>query len=451
MQQWGRLGGASGALALPCGMTELDFLFFSPIAWDNMEGAHRPARFASELARRGHRSTYIQLEKSQVKPRTENLRVYDLEELGLGERHVLAAFYGFDYGGMDDSRLALGRRLEEWEAVESNKIAILAAAFRPFVEFVPMLRSRGYRVLFDVHDDYLALRGTDYFCFDDAAEHYLARECDLALAVSPPLVEKMRAEGCEHVVLLKNGIDLEMFRQRVVPPMIEHGALTLGFWGWVWRHNVDVDLLSALARARPAWEIHLLGPFDESIAKELNLANIHWHGKIRREQIPAYGAQFDVCLLPAPDDAFNQARDPLKVYEYLACGKPVVATNLPQLAGMVGVYLSRNVTEFIANVERAAREHIDTARLSEFLTGQTWSARVETLLHELEAAPHRQRQAGPPPHGELPGAKNDLERWQAYAKHLERLVADREAHVDELEQALVRRGPWARVKRLLGR
>jgi glycosyltransferase involved in cell wall biosynthesis len=429
----------------------VNFLFFAPMAWDNMDGAHRPVRFATELARRGHRAMFIQLEKSRVKPRTENLRVYDLEEFGLGERRVLAAFYGFDYGGMDDSRLELGRRLEEWEARESNKIAVLSAPFRPFVEFVPMLRSRGYRVLFDVHDDYLALPGREYFCFDAAAEDYLARHCDLALAVSPPLVEKMRSAGCQHVLLLKNGFDCEMFRPGAAPVTVERGTLTLGFWGWVWRHNVDVDLLATIARERPEWRIHMLGPFDQSIANALNFHNIQWHGMVRREQIPAYAALFDVCLLPAPSNAFNRARDPLKVYEYLACGKPVVATNQTQLAGMVGVYVSRDAVEFIANVERAARAPLDLTLLSEFLAAQTWSARVDMLMQELEPPSPRPQPAGPPPHGALPGAENDLARWQAYANHLDRLVADREAHVEELERVLVRSGPWGRVKRMLGR
>lgn len=433
-------------------MIDLDFLFFSPIAWDNMEGAHRPVRFAAELARRGHRAMYIQLEKSRFKPRTGNLSVYDLEEFGLGEWRVLAAFYGLDYGEMDDSLLALSRRLDGWETSDVNKIVILSAPFRPFLEFVPMLRSRGYLVLFDVHDDYLALRDGAYFCFDEAAQVYLAQECDLALAVSPPLAEKMRAEGCHNVVLLKNGIDLELFRPGGAPAeAVRRGALTLGFWGWVWRHNVDVDLLAALAKLRPAWEIHLLGPYDDSIKRELNFPNIHWHGKIKREQISAYAVQFDVCLLPVPDDAFNRARDPLKVYEYLACGKPVVATNQTQLTGMVGVYLSRDIAEFIANVERAAREPLDAARLSEFLAGQTWSARVDSLLQALETAPHQPSPAGPPPHGAVPGAENDLERWQAYAQHLEQLVADREDHVVKLEQALAQSGLRPRLKRILKR
>jgi glycosyltransferase involved in cell wall biosynthesis len=430
----------------------MNFVFFSPIAWDNMEGAHRPVRIASELARRGHRAIYIQLEKSRVKPCTENLCVYDLEEFGPGERRVLAAYYGLDYGSMDEARALLEKILDGWENRDAEKVAIFSAPFRPFLEFMSTLQVRGYRILFDVLDDYAAMRAAGYYCYDAESERFLAQACDLVLPLSPNLETKMHAYAAPRVCLLKDGVDLEAFRDRNAAGVsIQRGEITLGFWGWIWQHNTDVPLLTLLARARPTWQVHLLGPFDEVVARSLNFPNVHFQGKVARSQLRAYADQFDACILPAPDDAFNRARDPLKVYEYLACGKPVVATNQPQLAGMVGVYLSRDADEFIANVERVAREPLDPARLSAFLEGQTWGRRVDTLLHALEMSPHQPRSLGRPPHGAMPGAENDRERWQAYAQHLERLVADREAHIADLEQALAQSGLRARLKRLLRR
>lgn len=428
----------------------MDFLFCSPIAWDNI--GNRPVRFAFELARRGHRALYVQLEKSRAKPHEANLCVYDLEELGLGGQRVLAAYYGLDYGAMDGARLGLEKILDGWEIRDAAKVVIISAPFRPFLEFMLMLQTRGYRTVFDVLDDYTAMRALGYFCYDAESERFLAQACDLALPLSPDLEKKMREYGALRVCLLKDGVDLEAFRDRNAAGVsVERGELTLGFWGWIWPYNTDVPLLAHLARSRPSWQIHLLGPLDDAVARSLNLPNIHFHGQVPRRQLRAYADQFDACLLPAPDDAFNRARDPLKVYEYLACEKPVVATNQPQLAGMVGVYLSRDAEEFIANVERAAREPLDGVRLSEFLAGQTWTRRVDTLLDLLETSPNEPHAFGPPPRGAMSGAENDRERWQAYARHLERLVADREAHIADLERALTQSGLRARLKRLLGR
>ncbi len=416
----------------------MNFLFLSPIGWDNMDGAHRPVRFAAELARRGQRALYLQMEKSRVKPRAENLRVYDLAEIGMSEARVVAAFYGLDYGAMDESRAQLDHLLTGFETQGEEKIAIVSAPFRPFLEFLPGLNARDYKIVFDVHDDYPAMRS--YYCYDALAEKYLAQNCDAALAVSEPLVAKMRAAGCPHIILLKNGVDVEKFRGRGAGAIIiERGAITLGFWGWIWRHNVDVDLLAQLARAKSQWQLHLLGPVEASIARELNFPNVHLHGQVARAHVPAYAENFDVCLLPSPNDAFNQARDPLKVYEYLACGKPVVATDQPQLADMPGVYCSRDADEFIANIERAARVKMDYAQVNEFLARQTWTTRVDELLRAVAVTPRVPRAPLPLPQGAMPGAETDAARWRAYARHLEKIVADREAHVQDLEHAFAKR------------
>jgi glycosyltransferase involved in cell wall biosynthesis len=426
----------------------MDFLFFSPIAWDNI--GNRPVRFAWELARRGHRALYVQLEKSRDKPRAENLRVLDLEQIGLNEQRVLAAYYGLDYGAMDEARVALEKILEVWETPDAAKVAIFSAPFRPFLEFLPTLQMRGYQIVFDVLDDYAAMRAVGYFCYDAESEKFLAQNCDLALPLSSELEKKMRGYDVPRVCLLRDGVDLEVFGEHGATPVsVERGDLTLGFWGWIWPYNMDVPLLAQVARTRPSWQIHLLGPFDDAVARSLIFPNLHFHGKVARTQLRAYADQFDVCLLPVPDDAFNRARDPLKVYEYLACARPVVATDQPQLAGMVGVYLSREADEFIANVERAAREPLDPARLSEFLARQTWATRVDTLLQALEQSPREPRPMRKPPQGAMEGAENDVERWQAYARHLEKMIDDRDAHVRDLEEALAQSGLRAGLRWLI--
>jgi glycosyltransferase involved in cell wall biosynthesis len=430
----------------------MDFLFFSPIGWDNMDGAHRPVRFAMELAQRGHRVLYIQLEKSRVKPRTETLRVYDLAELGLGERRVLAAYYGLDYGASDDARAALGNLLDTWKTHGEAQVAIYSAPFRPFLEFLPMLRTRGYRLVFDVLDDYAAMRAFGYFCYDPAAEQFLAQNCDLALPLSPALAHKVQAYGAQHTCLLKDGVDLELFREAPVTPVpIARGELTLGFWGWIWAYNVDVPLLAHLAHVRPTWQLHLIGPYEERVAQLLHFPNVQFHGQVARARLRAYAAQFDVCLLPLPNDAFNRARDPLKVYEYLACGKPVVATDQPQLAGMPGVYLSCSDAEFVAQVERAAGERVDPVQLQRFLEEQTWARRVDELLHAVESTPPAPRALAESPRGAMPGAETELERWRAYAQHLEKMVDDHDAHARELERALEQTGWRYKLTRALGR
>jgi len=121
-------------------------------------------------------------------------------------------------------------------------------------------------------------------------------------------------------------------------------------------------------------------------------------------------------------------------------------------------------------VEWASCFELDQARIEIFLQEQTWAKRTDQLLDAVTlrqsnhpatgpaCASHLPAQAGadrlaralpPPPRGAMPDAPTDLERWRAFARHLERLAQDRQAHVRELEQALEQSSLVNKVKRML--
>jgi hypothetical protein len=210
-----------------------------------------------------------------------------------------------------------------------------------------------------------------------------------------------------------------------------------------------------MTRARPEWQWHFIGAYDldparPSLAAALAAPNVHFHSSVPRAMLAQYARALDVCLLPTPVTGFNLARDPLKVYEYLACYKPVAATALSQLADMPYVYLSRDADEFLQNVERAAQTPVDRAALDAYLAEQTWSKRTDALLAALAGMNPPPRKLAPPPRGAMPGASAELDRWQAFAAHLDRLSAARQAHIDELERALKQSGLASKFKRVLG-
>jgi hypothetical protein len=195
--------------------------------------------------------------------------------------------------------------------------------------------------------------------------------------------------------------------------------------------------------------VYDLDPARPSLARALASPNVHFHAPVTRSQLAQYAASFDVCILPTPVTPFNLSRDPLKVYEYLACGKPVVTTDLEQLEGMPYVLRSRDAADFLANVECAAKMQIDHAALDRYLDQQTWGRRVDELIAAVDALPFSPRTTTQPPHGAMENVENELERWQAYTRHLERLAQDRATHTRELERALVQSSVANKLKRAL--
>lgn len=432
----------------------MNILFISPIAWDNSDGAHRPVQFAQELARRGHTVTYLEIEKSRARVFAANPRVLTFEALGWDDVNFLRAWYGLDYTAPAEVVTRLDAQLP---ATAEKNLVICLAPFRPALELLPALTARGYTLVYDALDDISEMRALGSYCYDDTAEQYLAQHADLIITLSPRLSQKFRAQ--KNVIMLRDGVDLTPFRAQPPDalenvPELERGKITVGFWGTMWDYNLDIPLLQSITRAHPQWQFHFIGAYDldparPSIVKRLNAPNVHFHPSVAREILAQHAKNFDVCILPTPVTPFNLARDPLKVYEYLACGKPVVATQLEQLADMPQVYLARDASEFSQKIERAAQANIARAELDAYLNGQTWARRTDALWSAVNKLPPRARPAPAPPRGAMPNAQNELDRAQAHARHLERVIRDRDAHIHALENALRQSSVSNKVKRAL--
>ncbi|MDL1895643.1 glycosyltransferase family 1 protein [Anaerolineae bacterium CFX7] len=434
----------------------MNIVFISPIAWDNSGGAHRPVQFAQELARRGHTVTYIEIEKSRAPLPDANPRVLNFETLGWDSVNFLRAWYGLAYAAPAHSGENFFQIVPPARAARG--IVICAAPFRPALELLPAFAARGYALVYDALDDISEMRALGSYCYDDLAEQYLAQNAGLIVTLSPRLAEKFSAQ--KNVTLLRDGVDLAPFRRapsdtaQTSPYPLARGEITVGFWGTMWDYNLDLPLLQTITRARPAWQFHFIGAYDldptrVSLTKLLDAPNVHFHPSVARAVLAQAAQNFDVCILPTPVTPFNLARDPLKVYEYLACYKPVVSTNLPQLADMPYVQLARDANEFLADIERAARAPIDRAALDAYLQEQTWTKRTAALLDALNKLPFAARAMPAPPRGAMPNADNELDRAHAYAKHLERVVQARDAHIHALENALQQSSLAQKIRRAL--
>lgn len=129
------------------------------------------------------------------------------------------------------------------------------------------------------------------------------------------------------------------------------------------------------------------------------LPNVHWLGRLPVAQLPAAISQMDVCLLPYERNAWTANIDSLKLYEYLACGRPVVSADVPA-AHLFGdppvtpdeqlVRIGRTPEEFIAQIAAALTEHdpAAVAHRKAVAAANTWEhrvAKIEGLLADALA------------------------------------------------------------------
>lgn len=167
----------------------------------------------------------------------------------------------------------------------------------------------------------------------------------------------------------------------------------LGYTGFLTSVRLDVELLLRLARARPDYQLVLVGPEDEDFRQSPlhGLPNVHFLGNKAPAQLPAYVQHFDVCINPQVVNAITQGNYPLKIDEYLAMGRPVVATRTRAMDLFAAhTYLATTPAEWLAQLAHALT-HPDAARAARgvaFAQSHTWAASAAKLyaaLRPLEA------------------------------------------------------------------
>jgi glycosyltransferase involved in cell wall biosynthesis len=254
-------------------------------------------------------------------------------------------------------------------------------------------------IVYHCVDDIAAQKGVRAEAFREAEAHFAAR-ADLVLASAPALAERMRMLN-ERVVYAPNVADTERFATA-----LEHGPADAAlealphprvvFTGAVVATKLDLDLLAGVARARPNWSVALVGPVgagdpgtDVSVLR--SLPNVHLLGARRYEELPRVLRGADVALVPYAINDLTRSVFPMKVFEYLAAGLPVVTTPLPALADTPQVTVASDAPQTVAAIERALAEDGPEARRarSAAVRDRSWEARlaeIDSYLSDLARA-----------------------------------------------------------------
>jgi glycosyltransferase involved in cell wall biosynthesis len=185
-------------------------------------------------------------------------------------------------------------------------------------------------VVYHCADDYAHVRG--FPATLPALEAELCRRADLVVTTSETLCRTRAQFNPSHTYWIPNGADVEHFATcaRAAPELLGTRRPIVGFVGGL-SEWVDVDLVAYLARQRPGWSFVLVGPVGIDMSPVQSLPNVHLLGPRPYAQLPAYLAAMDVGLIPFKRNQVTFHADPIKAYEYLAAGLPVVATDVPAL------------------------------------------------------------------------------------------------------------------------
>ena len=212
-------------------------------------------------------------------------------------------------------------------------------------------------------------------------EHRLLAEADLVVTTSRNLSEKVAAERDN--VLIRNAAEVEFFARRPGTLALSGERPVVGYFGAI-SEWFDMDLVVAAARARPDWDFVLVGStyLCDTTAAEAQ-PNIRLVGEVPYETLPGWLHAFDVCLIPFRLTELTRCTNPVKIYEYLAAGKPVVATPLPELEEIGDMlHLAGEPGAFVRALDAAMAEAGDEAlreRRAAWARDHDWSSRAGQL------------------------------------------------------------------------
>lgn len=201
----------------------------------------------------------------------------------------------------------------------------------------------------------------------------------------------------QNLALIGNGADCAHFAHRVEPPatlgdFLKRHPVRIGYFGALasW---FDYELIHKIALERPDYGIILVGSdFDGSLAKSGLSAfpNIFLAGRIPYADLPAYAHAFTVGMIPFVVNDITLATSPIKLFEYMAAGLPVVSTDLPECARIPEVKIASDHPGFIRAIDEAVLQSAssETAlRMRRVAAEHDWSAKARALLAILPRRP----------------------------------------------------------------
>lgn len=250
-----------------------------------------------------------------------------------------------------------------------------------------------------------------YYCVDEythfegfdsqrikAAEDELMDRADVVIVTSQPLLETKRQRRPD-AILVRHGVDYDHFAaawRRSLPCPADLAAVPrpiFGFFGLL-HHWVDQALIAEVARLRPLYSFVLIGDCKVDVSELESLDNVFLLGRRAYEDLPSYCAAFDAGMLLFARNLMTRNVNPVKMYEYLAAGLPIVSTPLPEAQRYEGPITIADTPQRFAE----ACDHVlagydprDRKTTSQSVRDEAWLSKVEHLSDIVMAKIHPSR------------------------------------------------------------
>ena len=342
------------------------FFILSGVPIDDTGGGARCTQIALELLRRRYGVIFI-----------NKYPKYESKELDLQIRYP-------DLHTSTLQAFSLEKFLRKNDTLLPGKPVGVLIEF-PLDEFLPLiqaLRARGARVFYDLIDAWDTSLGSKWYSVEK--EKAIVDNSAVLVTTVPALAERLMQISGRPAELLPNAVNRYLFNAQRFhhrPEDLPQAEWIIIYSGALWGEWFDWQLLTQIASFFPMASLVVIGDYRGQCPHKL--PNMHFLGLKPQKMLPAYLAYSDVTIIPWKVNAITLATSPIKVYEYLAMHKPVVAPNLPLLQELPFVLCSRDQEHFLENIAKARKLQVGGEKLELFLSQNSWQTRVDRLLELL--------------------------------------------------------------------
>ena len=250
-------------------------------------------------------------------------------------------------------------------------------------------------LVYDCVDRHSAYGGLMNPAVVDEMELELAKKADMVFATAQGLQQRLKQVN-ETASFIPNGANFERFSQAAEPqkrpedfPQVD-GPI-FGFVGAI-QDCIEYGFIETAAKAKPEWSFVLIGAEKPGVnlSNLKALSNVYFLGLKPNETLPQYIAQFDACLNLFAANELSKDVSPLKFYEYLATGKPIVSTPQPEQVLQFAplIHIAHTAQEFVVKCAEAQADDLPERRQARLEQGRSssWDARVAQMCQRLEEA-----------------------------------------------------------------
>lgn len=268
------------------------------------------------------------------------------------------------------------------------------------LEFIESELAKGNLVLYEyldeIHDQISGLGVPESIRIRHGA--ILKDERCMVVATADKLLRDVQAHRSGNYALVTNGVEYDHFARSfdssempdALRPIVGSGRKIIGYFGALasW---FDYELVLKVVRERPDYEVVLIGfDYDGSSAPYRldREPHVHLLGPVSYLDLPRYACWFDVATIPFLINEITESTSPIKLFEYMALGKPIVTTAMPECRKYRSVLVAESHDEFIALLDRALDLRSDGSYaelLKADALANTWQAKAETIAGLIRA------------------------------------------------------------------